>query len=207
MDLPLGVQMARNQAAAGYDDRDDDATATILPLPLEVPLTTAFCGTQDLPHRIAGRVMRVLDMRSHEVASSPNRIKRWLTDPRLSQGLRDAQKGAVGEVNPIFQFGALRDGLIVEGYPGIVATALAFDDNLNGSGSVVQGLPAESGEHIALAQDATNGISVREGYVYRFGASFTECTRNSQLESMPALLQPLPHAAQNVVAHCLQCRL
>jgi hypothetical protein len=69
MDLPLGVQMARNQAAAGYDDRDDYAPAAILPLPLDVPLTTAFCSTQHLPHRIAGRVVGVLDMCGHEVAS------------------------------------------------------------------------------------------------------------------------------------------
>jgi hypothetical protein len=41
-DLPVSAEMARNQAGTGYNDREDDATATILPLPLEVPLATTF---------------------------------------------------------------------------------------------------------------------------------------------------------------------
>jgi hypothetical protein len=101
-DLPVSAEVARNQAGTGYNDREDDATATILPLPLDVPLATAFRSAQDLPHRITGRIVRILGMRRHEVASNPNCVEWRLADPRFFEWLRNAHEGAVGEVHPIF---------------------------------------------------------------------------------------------------------
>jgi hypothetical protein len=159
-DLPVSAEVALNQAPAGYNDRDDDATATILALPLDIPLATAFRGTQYLSHRIAGRIVRIPCMRSHEVTSDPNRVKWWVADPRFSEWLCNAHKGTVGEVHPILQRGASRDLLVVECDPGVVATALAFDHNLNGGWSVVQCLPGKLGQHITLAEGAATGVRI-----------------------------------------------
>jgi hypothetical protein len=59
-DLPISVELAVDEPPPSDHDREDDAAAAILTLPLDISLPSAFRRAQHLSHRVARGVTRVL---------------------------------------------------------------------------------------------------------------------------------------------------
>jgi hypothetical protein len=160
VNLPVSVELALHQAAASDNDRDDDTTATILSLSIDVPLPASFRRAENLSHRVARGIVRILRVSGHEVTSDSRRVERWGADPGFGEWRRNVIKRAVREIHPILELGASREDSVIEGDPGVIPTALALDYDLNGSWRVIEGCPAEPGEHITLAESAATGVCV-----------------------------------------------
>lgn len=141
MNFPGGVELALHQAPAGNNDRDDDATATILSLSVDVPLPASFRRAENLSHRVPRRIVRILRVSGHEVTSDPRRVGWWGTDPGVGKWRRNAIKGAVREIDPILERGASREDPVIEGDPRVVPPALALNYDLNVGRQLSASLP------------------------------------------------------------------
>jgi len=100
VDVPVTVELAIDKAPACDYNRDDDATTAVLILPLKVPLPAPLCGAEHLSYRVASGIVRILGVRSHQVACDSKPVERRCSDPSVREGFSHAHKRTVGPGTP-----------------------------------------------------------------------------------------------------------